>query len=179
MTPNAPLSPSGVVTVYQSDYQRYSYEQRTAAARAILRHTIHTDGRHLAENRGAGLHPSYIDLHGRGNDNSPQQKEVRKFLKDMRDDLFDASVVLDRLDGGISLILRCPGFVLDRPIQADDLTVDVLFSPRETTESGKELSKFLALTVQAFAHDCVVPYLHRFAQRCIQESVIPPPLVAP
>jgi hypothetical protein len=79
------------------------------------------------------------------------------------------ATVLDRADGGITLVLRCPGH---QPTSAvEDLTVDIFISPREVKEGGKELSKHLALLIQAFGADVALPYLHRFAKRCLIEKV--------
>ncbi|KAG6904734.1 hypothetical protein DXG01_007559, partial [Tephrocybe rancida] len=84
------------------------------------------------------------------------------------------AAALDRLDGGISLLLHCPGFDVGHKIQADDITVDVLFSPHEHMEGGKELSKFLALVVQGFMSEVALPYLQQFTLHCTEEGVTPP-----
>ncbi|KAG6903900.1 hypothetical protein DXG01_014074, partial [Tephrocybe rancida] len=149
----------------------YTAAQRAAASRAILRHGIYTSGSKSVHLDG-GLHPSYVDLHGRRN---PEVNGIEELLNDLRGDLFDAATALDRLDGGISLLLRCPGYLTGTAIQADALTVDVLFSPRECEAGGTELSRFLALAVQSFGSECVLPYLHRFTSRCAVESVTPRP----
>ncbi|KAG6904190.1 hypothetical protein DXG01_011978, partial [Tephrocybe rancida] len=86
MPPNAPLSPSGVATVYHSDIKTYTAAQRAAASRAILRHGIYTSGSKSVHLDG-GLHPSYVDLHGRRN---PEVNGIEELLNDLRGDLFDA-----------------------------------------------------------------------------------------
>ncbi|KAG6904702.1 hypothetical protein DXG01_007815, partial [Tephrocybe rancida] len=44
---------------------------------------------------------------------------------------------LDRIDGGISLLLRCAGSPVEPHTRVDDITVDVLMSPHEMVEGGK------------------------------------------
>lgn len=83
--------------------------------------------------------------------------------------------VLDRIDGGISVLLRCPGFKPAADMSVDKVTVDLVVSPRELVEGGKELSKALALIVQSFGHDIVLQYLQRFEKRCNIEGVKPMP----
>lgn len=80
-------------------------------------------------------------------------------------------MALDHLDGGISLLLRCPGFQPTGDFSTENITVDVIASPRELAEGGKQLSKVLALMVQSFGHEVVFPYLKRFTKRCIIEGV--------
>ncbi|KAG6909304.1 hypothetical protein DXG01_001103, partial [Tephrocybe rancida] len=83
--------------------------------------------------------------------------------------------MLDRLDGGISVFLHCPGFQISANSGADDVTVDIVFPPRELAEGGRGLSKTLALMAQTFASEIVLPYLERFRQRCLVEGVTAPP----
>jgi hypothetical protein len=81
------------------------------------------------------------------------------------------TATLDRADGGITLVLRCPGH---QATLVENLTVDTYISPRELKEGGKELSKRIALIIQAFGTNIALPYLHRFAKRCHTEQVEPP-----
>ncbi|KAG6905194.1 hypothetical protein DXG01_004349 [Tephrocybe rancida] len=99
---------------------------------------------------------------------------MQELIKESQQDLFDAVIALNRLDGGISLFLHCPGFEVLHEISMEDLTVDVLFSPQEYGEGRKALSKFIALVVQGFARSVVLPYLAQFAHRCSEEMMLPP-----
>ena len=74
------------------------------------------------------------------------------------------ATTLDRADGGITLV--------DRTVK--DLTIDTYISPRELKEGGKELSKHIALIVQAFGTDIALPYLHCFTERCLTEKIESP-----
>ncbi|KAG6906260.1 hypothetical protein DXG01_014940 [Tephrocybe rancida] len=171
---NAPLMPSGVTTLNSIKSRRLTLEQCAAAARAILRHGIYTAG-HLNANQPNGLHPGYMDLHG-GQDNTTttELKAIAKFIEESHNDLFDAATALNRLDGGISLVLHCLGFDVGHEMQADDITLDVLFSPRELMEGRTELSKFLALLIQGFGREVALPYLRRFILCCNEEEIAPP-----
>ncbi|KAG6903747.1 hypothetical protein DXG01_015203 [Tephrocybe rancida] len=174
MPPNAPLTPSGVSTVVSSDIKTYSSTERRAAARAILRQGVHAH-RHLNTYSPNGLHPAYVNLARDQEEITPKVDKIVDLIKECQTDAFDAVTSLDRLDGGISLLLRCPGFQLGPHARPDDLTIDVLMSPREYMEGGRELSKFLALMVQAFGSDVALPYLQRFALHCDEEGLTPRP----
>ena len=81
------------------------------------------------------------------------------------------------MDGGISLLLRCPGFKPADGFAAEDITVDTYISPHELKVGGKDMMKHIALLVlvQSFGADIVLPYLHHFAACCAVEGVKPPP----
>jgi hypothetical protein len=78
------------------------------------------------------------------------------------------------LDGGISLLLRCPGFKPAPGLAVEDITVDTYISPHELEAGGKDMTKHIALLVQSFGAKVVLPHLHRFAARCAVERVKPP-----
>ncbi|KAG6914523.1 hypothetical protein DXG01_016788 [Tephrocybe rancida] len=154
-----------------------STSARSAAARAILRHGLHTTN-HLAVERTGGLHPMYISLHGRGEMQGDELKELLELISDLQKDLLDAISALDRLDGGFSVLLRCPGSQVSADMGTEGVAVDLVVQPREllAPEGGKELTKALALLVQAFGKDVALPYLTRFNQRCRVEGVTAPPV---
>lgn len=81
----------------------------------------------------------------------------------------------DRIDGGISLLLRCPG-QLQPEVGVENITLDAYITPRELKEGGKEVDEGVALLAQSFGQDFVLPHLRRFAGRCITENVVPPPM---
>jgi hypothetical protein len=137
-----------------------------------------------------GLHPLYIALRGIRGCSREEKEEVDALLMGTMRDLFDIvsttfflcfakcpvmismkAATLDKADGGITLVLRCPG---QRATSVEDLTVDTYISPRELKEGGKELSKHIALIIQAFGADITLPYLHRFAKQCLTEQIEPP-----
>ncbi|KAI6002122.1 hypothetical protein EDD15DRAFT_2146964, partial [Pisolithus albus] len=110
--------------------QGYSNNQRQAAIQALLRHGAYEDGAHYHTNVQNGLHPAYATF-------NPMEKTNQKVLgraelvEASLGDLFDAITMQDRLDGGISVLLRCPGFEYSDDITADGVTIDVYVTPRE------------------------------------------------
>lgn len=80
---------------------------------------------------------------------------------------------MDQIDGGISVILRCPGHPAG--ISLENLTVDVYITPRELIEGGKPISERVALLVQEFGANLALPHLQRFQTRCSNEGVKPLP----
>lgn len=78
---------------------------------------------------------------------------------------------MDSVDGGISLLLHCPGYQPKAAITPENLTVDVYVSPRELREGGPKFSELVALIVQDFGTNLAVPHLRRFQRRCSLEGV--------
>ena len=79
----------------------------------------------------------------------------------------------DRLDGGLSIILRCPGFKSSDTLTPNKITVDVYITPRKLIRSER-VSGDTAMLIQAFCEEFIVPYIERFTERCKVESVQPP-----
>lgn len=84
------------------------------------------------------------------------------------------ATTLDLIDGGISVILRCPGHPT-APVSLENLTVDIYVTPRELTEGGKQISERVALLVQEFGANIALPHLHRFQKLCSMEGIKPLP----
>lgn len=82
--------------------------------------------------------------------------------------------VQDRIDGGITLLMRCPGHLTSEDVTVENITIDVYVSPRELSETSSEIDKHTALLAQSFGEDIVLPHLRRFAARCRVEKVVPP-----
>lgn len=81
---------AGTASVYSlTPGMAFSSGARCSSARAILRHQMTSDNQHLIVRRKGGLHPMYIDIHGNGTV-SKQDDEIKKFLKDSCNDIFDA-----------------------------------------------------------------------------------------
>lgn len=80
---------------------------------------------------------------------------------------------MDLADGGISLILRCPGYKPKTATSPENITVDVYVSPRELVEGGQAFSRRVALLVQDFGAHLALPHLLRFQTRCLTEGVKP------
>lgn len=77
------------------------------------------------------------------------------------------------MDGGISIIMRCPGYRPSTVLSLENITVDVYVSPRELklAEGGERTSERVARLVQDFGAHIALPHLHRFQARCLAERV--------
>ncbi|KAF8344862.1 hypothetical protein F5887DRAFT_1075057 [Amanita rubescens] len=144
-----------------------------AASRAVLRHGRHNDGSENATRACIlGLHPMFFGLNnlaGLVPDNPRARKEL---LHETLADAMDTLASLDRLDGGITLMVRCPGYCVESGFKAvEDITVDAYISPHEVYVGRSGIQEHVALLVQKFATDVVVPHLHRFTERCMEEGV--------
>jgi len=164
---------------------------RLASTRALLRHQLSVDNSHLSVRRDGGLHPMYIALHGDGKAVGKDRQEIKQVLDESCKDLFDAVssfflhfscfltsitvqlAVLDRIDGGITVLMRCPGYQTSEDLTAENITVDLYISPRELHERGQQISERVAVLAQSFGEDMALPHLRRFAARCFIENVVP------
>ncbi|KAG6905993.1 hypothetical protein DXG01_016435 [Tephrocybe rancida] len=105
--------------------------------------------------------------------------ECKKVIADSRGDLLNAITTMDRLDGGISVLLHVPGSRATPNLGVEDVTVDVVVPPHELAEAGKDFSRAVAIMIQEFGCEIALPYLKCFQEQCIAEDVIPPlPLAA-
>jgi len=166
----------------------FSNSERQAAARALLRHDTHADGTHYQTRRSGGLHPSYI-----GFNVLPVTEErtitPSEFTEASMKDIFDSVCVLltfrliltfrqltmqDRLDGGISLMVHCPGFKAGRSLSPEQGAVDLYITPRELHENSARIGGDVAVLVQAFCEEFVIPHMQRFNERCRIENMEPP-----
>jgi hypothetical protein len=192
-----PYTASGIGTLYQLLPKSFSRLQRKAAARALLRHDVYADGSHSSSKQPGGLHPSFIALHGIGGGNAAdKQSEVIELLGGTLEDtlnavrrlsiilfvscltdrpLFFQITTLDRVDGGVTLLIRMPGYRVTPDLSLDDITLDVYFSPKELHEGGQKLRSVLAGLMHAFGKDIAIPHLQQFATRCEKEGIRNPP----
>ena len=79
----------------------------------------------------------------------------------------------DRLDGGISLLIRCPGSDFPSNLATENITVDLYITPRELV-GNEHVSGNTAMIVQAFCHEFALPHLQRFTERCKVENIACP-----
>ncbi|KAF8441340.1 hypothetical protein L210DRAFT_824634, partial [Boletus edulis BED1] len=163
-----------IVALYSSPFaQGYSDQQRQATIRALLRHGTHADGAHYHTKTPNGLHPGYAAFTTVEKSVDAKTFRKRELIEASLNDLFDAVTMQDRLDGGISVLLRCPGFQSHIPLTADQITVDAYVTPRELIRN-EHVSGDMAVLVQAFCEEFAIPHMQRFAERCTVESVVAP-----
>ncbi|KAG1765194.1 hypothetical protein EV702DRAFT_940766, partial [Suillus placidus] len=137
---------SGLTVLHSSSFaQGFSNNERQAAARALLRHDVHIDGTHYQTRTFGGLHPSYIAFL------QPADLELERTLshKELREaalqDVFDAITMQDRLDGGISLLIRCAGTNAGPTISPEKIALDLYITPRELHETPEQIGGDIAV----------------------------------
>jgi hypothetical protein len=81
----------------------------------------------------------------------------------------------DRLDGGISILLCCPGANAFPNVGPEQITVDLYVIPRELVRN-KHLTGDTSFVVQAFCQEFVIPHLQRFTEHCMAEGLNVPNL---
>ncbi|KAF8141800.1 hypothetical protein EV363DRAFT_1392218 [Boletus edulis] len=145
-----------------------------ATIRVALRHGAHTDGAHNDTKTHGGLHPAYISF------NPPKRSLVQRafsrieLIEASLADVFDVITMQDRLDGGISLLIRCLGSGEELAgLTADKVTIDIYITPCELV-GNERVNSDTAMLVQAFCQEFAVPHLQCFIEHCAVESVKPP-----
>ncbi|KAH7902800.1 hypothetical protein BJ138DRAFT_967103, partial [Hygrophoropsis aurantiaca] len=124
-------------------------QQRQAGSRSLLRYNLQNNGEHLSTRRPGGLHPSYIGFHSKleGDDSSAGDLE-KQFLRDTTGNIFDAIAVQDRLDGGMTVMVHCPGAEATPNIPAEDIALDVYVSPRELNQSPEKVGEITVAIIR-------------------------------
>ena len=79
----------------------------------------------------------------------------------------------DRLDGGISLLIRCPGSEPLSNLAAEKITLDICVTPHKLVHNER-VSGNTAMLIQAFSQEFALPHLQHFAERCKIESIKAP-----
>ncbi|KAF8330272.1 hypothetical protein F5887DRAFT_1081863 [Amanita rubescens] len=134
----------------------YSY-QWEAAVRAIIRHRKSADKTESSTRVPGGLHPMYFGLQERTPDANDKKELVEKLLT------FEKLTVLDRIDGGISVLLHCPGYLVTADTNADDIPIEIYATGREAKILGTQ--EPLVRLIRAFGNQIALPHLHRFIDR--------------
>ncbi|KIK35331.1 hypothetical protein CY34DRAFT_96298 [Suillus luteus UH-Slu-Lm8-n1] len=164
------FSLASLAAIYPNSFvEGHSNTERQAAARALLRHNANIDGTHFHTRKRGGLHPSYIAFNSytSADEKSITQEEL---VEASLQDVFDAIVTQDRLDGGISLLIRCPGSEATATLLPEHISLDLYITPRELRETPERLGGDVSVLAQAFGEEFAIPHL----QRCQIEGVVPP-----
>ena len=82
----------------------------------------------------------------------------------------------DRLDNGISVLIRCPGKEVSETVKPEQIPLDLYITPRELLLTPERIGGDVAMMVQVFAQEFAVPHLLRFTQRCRKEHISGPKL---
>ncbi|KAF8128111.1 hypothetical protein EV363DRAFT_1400614 [Boletus edulis] len=162
------------MALYSSPFaQDYSDQQHQATIRALLRHGAHADRAHYHTKTPNGLHPGYPAFTTVEKSVDTKTFRKRELIEASLNDLFDAVTMQDCLDGGISVLLRCPGFQSHIPLTANQITVNAYVIPRKLIWN-KHVSGDMAMLVQAFCEEFAIPHMQRFTEHCTVELVVAP-----
>ncbi|KAI6012165.1 hypothetical protein BKA83DRAFT_4064527, partial [Pisolithus microcarpus] len=101
-----------------------------AAIPALLRFKAHMDGMHYHMKSPGSLHLAYVAFNPVNKSNS-KVISLLGLIEAMLDDLFNAITMKDHLDGGLSVLIRCPG--TKTPASTQQLTVNVYITPHKVT----------------------------------------------
>ncbi|KAG1743591.1 uncharacterized protein EDB91DRAFT_1247093 [Suillus paluster] len=152
----------------------FSNAERHAAAHALLRHESHQDGTHYHTETPGGLHPSFIKFNEVLTSQDQKMITHEEFVEAALEDVFDALCMQDRLDGGISLLIRCPGSQATDSLAAEHIAVDVYVTPRELHKFPEQVGGDVSLFVQGFCEQMAKHHLQCFTERCRIEDIQPP-----
>ncbi|KAG2134540.1 hypothetical protein DEU56DRAFT_738630, partial [Suillus clintonianus] len=139
------FSVQNLAALYISAFaESYRNSECQAAARALLRHDVHLDGTHYHTRKPGGLHPSYAAFNS-----FPITKQrsltCEELVEASLQDVFDSIAMQDHLDGGISVLIRCPGFNANTALSPGDVAVDLYITPRELQENSARIGGDIAI----------------------------------
>ncbi|KIK20045.1 hypothetical protein PISMIDRAFT_106394, partial [Pisolithus microcarpus 441] len=145
-----------------------------AAACALLRHSAHLDGAHFQSRVKGRLHPVYAGFNPNMNDKKARSLSSKELVEASLQDVFNAVMMQDCLDGGITLLLHCAGVKSTSVQTADEVTVDLYVTPREFRETPERIRGDVAVLVQAFCQEFTLPHFQCFNKHCEVEIITPP-----
>ncbi|KAG1733402.1 uncharacterized protein EDB91DRAFT_1057459 [Suillus paluster] len=123
-----------IATLHTSTFaQGFNNNKCQAATRALLRHDVHINGTHYQARQPGGLHPLYFSLSGTTKRTGERSLTHKELLEALLQDVFDAASHLNRLDGRISILIRCAGSeVVTSP---ENLPIDLYITPHKLQET--------------------------------------------
>ncbi|KAI6037266.1 hypothetical protein BKA83DRAFT_4120790 [Pisolithus microcarpus] len=83
------------------------YNSTFTQAHTLLRHSVHLDGAHFQSRVKGGLHPAYAGFNPNMNDKKARSLSSKELVEASLQDIFDAVMMQDHLDRGITLLLHC------------------------------------------------------------------------
>ncbi|KAG1797630.1 hypothetical protein EV424DRAFT_1292587, partial [Suillus variegatus] len=125
---------SSLAALHASPFaQGFSNNERQAAGRALFGHDMHIDCAHYHARKLGGLHPAYAAF----NQTNGKERTLThvELVEAALRDLFDAVTMQDRIDGGISLLIRCPGSEVSSTTLPEELALDLYITPHELQET--------------------------------------------
>ncbi|KAI6032449.1 hypothetical protein EDC04DRAFT_2605189 [Pisolithus marmoratus] len=156
-----PFTVAAITSLYSSPFaEGFNIGQHQAAIQALLRYGAHEDGMHHHTKSPDGLHPADNKVICRTD-----------LVETSLGNVFDVITLQDHLDGGLSILVRCPGS--DSTISAEKLTVNVYVTPCEVL-GYEHVCGDSAMLVQAFCQEFAIPHLQCFTEWCKIESIRAP-----
>ncbi|KAG1724145.1 uncharacterized protein EDB91DRAFT_1030587, partial [Suillus paluster] len=107
----------------------FSDAEHQAVAHALLQNESHLDGTHSHTRTLGGLHPAYIAFNKIPSSTERQSLTQGEFVEAALEDVFDVLATQDHLDGGLSLLIRCPGSHFTDAITPNRIAVDLYVTP--------------------------------------------------
>ncbi|KAG2126850.1 uncharacterized protein EDB93DRAFT_1109555, partial [Suillus bovinus] len=127
---------ASVAALYSNSFTPgFSNAEHHAAAHALLRHQSHQDSTHYHTKTPSGLHPSFIKFNKILTFQDQKMITHEEFVEAALENIFDALCMQDQLDGGISLLIRCPGSQATDSLTAEHIAVNVYVTPVNFTSS--------------------------------------------
>ncbi|TFK61324.1 hypothetical protein BDN72DRAFT_863692 [Pluteus cervinus] len=171
----------------------YSDEEKLTAARAVNRSGFFRDGQHFTTRTENGLHPAYFQFRMQAGSvlHSPHfltnPSDWQDCMVKLHEDLLDAATILDRVDGGVTIIMRTPGSKITEHTDAADITIDSYITPITLRTCGEHVERAIAALFQQFGEEIVLPHLHLYNGRCAIEHltandspcIVPGPRIQP
>ena len=150
----------------------------------------------LSTRHPGGLHLSYFPAHTKGTRSMEDAFRVCALLDDSVKDIFNmvSSIATDpcceeltlgtfafsskitfqdHVDGGLTMLLRAPGYRIDETTHVEDLVMDMYFTPCIVAEGNDQLKSDLAIFAQTFGQGLLMPHLHRLKACAKVEGIIP------
>ncbi|KAG9310200.1 hypothetical protein JVU11DRAFT_9841 [Chiua virens] len=119
---------------------------------------------------GGGLHPSFFSFQEETGESRRLSLAHEDFKEVCMRDLFDTIIQQDRLDGGVSLLLRCPGFIARPNLGPENIIADVYITPCTFNAAHQKMSESVAILIQGFCQEFALPHLHSFTKSCNIEA---------
>lgn len=76
---------------------------------------------------------------------------------------FEKLTMLDRIDGGVTILLHCPGHLVTADTNIEDIPIELYATGREVKTLGMQAQ--LVPLIRLFGDQIALPHLHRFTGR--------------
>ncbi|KAI6045905.1 hypothetical protein EDC04DRAFT_2535801, partial [Pisolithus marmoratus] len=134
------FSIANLTALYNSTFaEGFSNDERQAAVHALLRHNAHLDGVHFQSRMKGGLHPVYVGFNPSAHGKKARILSNEELAEAALQDVFDAVMMQDHLDGGITVMLHCARVKSASVQMVDEVAIDLYVTPRELCETPEHI----------------------------------------